>query len=247
MDKEEYKKFYTEVYRHSLAHILAKAVIEIFGKENVQYAIGPQIADGFYYDFLLPRNLVNEDFKEIENKMREIMKRREDWKVEELSRDEALALFEGQKFKTELITDLPEDEKITVYYTGDDFVDLCRGPHVSNSQELMSAAFQIKSVSGAYWRGDEHRDQLQRIYVYAYENKQDLSERLKFIKEAQESKRPWSATTRSWDLSSICSCSTSLLRVCLTGCPADGNYTTRCSSTGEAFRKSTDIWRFQLR
>jgi len=186
MDKEEYKKFYTEVYRHSLAHILAKAVIEIFGKENVQYAIGPQIADGFYYDFLLPRNLVNEDFKEIENKMREIMKRREDWKVEELSRDEALALFEGQKFKTELITDLPEDEKITVYYTGDDFVDLCRGPHVSNSQELMSAAFQIKSVSGAYWRGDEHRDQLQRIYVYAYENKQDLSERLKFIKEAQE-------------------------------------------------------------
>ena len=65
MDKEEYKKFYTEVYRHSLAHILAKAVIEIFGKENVQYAIGPQIADGFYYDFLLPRNLVNEDFKEL--------------------------------------------------------------------------------------------------------------------------------------------------------------------------------------
>ena len=157
---------YLEMYRHSLAHILAKAVFEIFGKENVQYAIGPQIADGFYYDFVLPRPVNKDDFKTIENKMREILKRREDWTGKELSREEALELFQGQKFKTELIQDLPEDEKITVYYTGDDFVDLCRGPHVSNSQELMSAAFEIRSVSGAYWRGDEHRDSLQRIYAY---------------------------------------------------------------------------------
>ena len=177
---------YLEVYRHSLAHVLAKAVFEIFGKENVQYAIGPQIADGFYYDFVLPRPVNKDDFKTIENKMREILKRREDWTEKEMSRADALALFEGQKFKTELIQDLPEDERITVYYTGDDFVDLCRGPHVANSQELMSAAFEIRSVSGAYWRGDEHRDSLQRIYAYAFPDKQALKAHKALIKEAME-------------------------------------------------------------
>ena len=186
MDKEQYQEFYQSVYRHSLAHILAKAVVEMFGREKVQYAIGPQISDGFYYDFLLPRTLTNADFKEIEDRMREIMKRREAWTRKELSRDEALELFKDQKFKTELIQDLPEDETITVYYTGDDFVDLCRGPHVENSQELMGAAFQIKSVSGSYWRGDEKRDQLQRIYVYAFTDKQGLKEHLAFLKEAME-------------------------------------------------------------
>ena len=182
MEREEF----LQVYRHSMSHILAKAVIEIFGKENVQYAIGPQIADGFYYDFVLPRTVNKDDFTTIENKMREIMKRKEDWRVEELSRDEALKLFEGQKFKTELIEDLPADERITVYYTGDDFVDLCRGPHISNSAELLSAAFQIKSVSGSYWRGDEKRDQLQRIYVYAFPSKDELKAHLKLVQEAME-------------------------------------------------------------
>ncbi len=186
MNKEEYKAFYAEVYRHSLAHILAKAVIEIFGKENVQYAIGPQIADGFYYDFMLPRNLTQEDFAQIENKMHEIIKRREVWTRKEVSKAEALEIFAGQKFKTELIQDLPEDEIITIYWTGDDFVDLCRGPHIENSQELMNAAFQIKSVSGSYWRGDEHREQLQRIYVYAFPDKQGLKEHLQWVKEAME-------------------------------------------------------------
>lgn len=186
MEKEEYKKFYSEVYRHSLAHVLAKAVMEIFGKDKVQIAIGPQIDDGFYYDFLLPRNLVNDDFGMIEDKMREILKRREDWTCDELSKEEALKLFADQKFKVELINDLPEDEKITVYRTGDDFVDLCRGPHIKNSQELMQAAFKIKSISGAYWRGDEKRDVLQRIYVYAFENKKELKDHLKLIKEAKE-------------------------------------------------------------
>ena len=186
MDKEEYKAFYESVYRHSLAHILAKAVIEIFGKENVQYAIGPQIADGLYYDFLLPRTVTNDDFKAIEEKMREIIKRREPWTRKEVSKEEALSIFADQKFKKELIEDLPADETITIYWTGDDFVDLCRGPHVENSQELMSAAFQIKSVSGSYWRGDEHRDQLQRIYVYAFMDKQGLKDHLQLVKEALE-------------------------------------------------------------
>ena len=182
MTREEY----LEVYRHSMAHILAKAVIEMFGAENVQYAIGPQIADGFYYDFVLPRTVTKDDFPAIEEKMREIMKRGETWVCKELTKEEALPLFAGQRFKTELINDLPEDERLTVYYTGDDFVDLCRGPHVDNSRELLNAAFQIKSASGSYWRGDEKNEQLQRIYIYAFPDKQQLKDHLKLIQEAME-------------------------------------------------------------
>ncbi len=181
MDREEY----LSVYRHSLAHIMAKAVIEIYGKE-VQYAIGPQIDDGCYYDFIIPKAVTQDDFGAIEDKMREIIKRREDWTRKEVSREEALKLFEGQKFKTELINDLPEGETITIYNTGDDFTDLCRGPHVSNSQELMNAAYKIKSVSGAYWRGDEKRDQLLRIYLYAFPSKDELKQHIKLIQEAME-------------------------------------------------------------
>ena len=112
------KEAYLAMYRHSLSHILAKAVIEIFGKDQVQYAIGPQIADGFYYDFILPRTVKDEDFKQIEDKMREILRRKEDWTEEEVSREEALRLFRGQRFKTELIQELPENEKITIQNRG---------------------------------------------------------------------------------------------------------------------------------
>ncbi len=174
------------VYRHSLAHILAKAVIELFGKDEVQYAIGPQIDDGLYYDFVLPRPITEEDYPAIENKMREILKRKEAWTRKEISREEALQLFQGQRFKTELINDLPEGEVISIYYTGDDFVDLCRGPHVENSMELLSAAFQVKSSSGAYWRGDVKRDSMQRIYVYAFPTKEELKAHLNLIREAME-------------------------------------------------------------
>ena len=182
---DEEKEYFLSVYRHSLAHILAKAVIELYGKE-VQYAIGPQIDDGMYYDFIIPRQITQDDYKTIEDKMREIIKRKEDFRRVEVSREDALSLFKDQKFKTELINDIPEDELLTLYYTGDDFVDLCRGPHIANSRELMNVPFQIKSVSGAYWRGDEKRDQLQRIYVYAFPDKQQLKDHLSFIKEAME-------------------------------------------------------------
>ena len=182
MEHEEF----LEVYRHSLAHIMAKAVMEMFGKEEVQIAIGPQIADGCYYDFTLPRTLNKDDFKTIEDKMREILKRKENWTRKEVSKEEALGIFADQKYKVELIQDLPEDETISVYYTGDDFVDLCRGPHVSNSAELLNAAYKIKSVSGSYWRGDEKNDQLQRIYLYAFPDKKALKEHLDLVKEAME-------------------------------------------------------------
>ncbi|MBQ7264618.1 MAG: threonine--tRNA ligase [Firmicutes bacterium] len=180
------KEEYLEVYRHSLAHVLAKAVMEMFGKENVQIAIGPQIDDGFYYDFLLPRTLTKDDYKTIENKMSEILRRKEDFVRKEVSKQEALEIFKDQKFKVELINDLPDDETITTYNTGDDFLDLCRGPHVPNSQELLSASFKVKSVSGAYWRGDEHRDMMQRVYVYAFPDKQQLKDHLALVKEAME-------------------------------------------------------------
>ena len=185
-EKEEKREYFLSVYRHSMAHVMAKAVMEMFGKENVQIAIGPQIDDGFYYDFMLPRTITNDDHKVLEDKMREILKRREDWVCKEVTRDEALDIFKGQKYKEELIKDLPEDEKITIYYTGDDFVDLCRGPHISNSQELMNVAFKVKSVSGSYWRGDEKNDQLQRIYMYCFPDKQSLKAHLDFVKEAME-------------------------------------------------------------
>ncbi|MCR5024078.1 MAG: threonine--tRNA ligase, partial [Lachnospiraceae bacterium] len=181
MEREEF----LAVYRHSLSHILAKAVIEIFGKD-VQYAIGPQIADGFYYDFNLPRTVTTDDFKMIEDKMHEVIKRGEDWTRKEVSKAEALDIFKEQKYKKELIEDLPDGETITIYHTGEDFVDLCRGPHVDSSRELMNAAFQVKSVSGSYWRGDEKRDQLQRIYVYAFPDKKALKDHLNLIKEAME-------------------------------------------------------------
>lgn len=176
---------FIEVYRHSLAHVLAKAVMEIYGNET-QYAIGPQISDGFYYDFKLPRSISESDYKMIEEKMTEILKRKEDWKRTEVSREEALKIFCNQKYKTELINEMPDDEVITIYHTGNDFVDLCRGPHVDNSKELLSVAFKIKSASSAYWRGDEKKDSLTRIYVYAFPNRNELKAHLALIKEAQE-------------------------------------------------------------
>jgi threonyl-tRNA synthetase len=181
MEREEF----LSLYRHSLAHVLAKAVVEIFGEET-QLAIGPQIADGLYYDFALPRAITEDDYKLIEDKMSEILKRKEDWRREEISRADALEKFKGQKYKTELIEDLPEDETLTIYYTGEDFVDLCRGPHVENSKELLSTAFKVRSASSAYWRGDEKRDSLTRIYVYAFPGKDELKAHLAMIQEALE-------------------------------------------------------------
>ena len=181
MEREEV----LQVYRHSLAHILAKAVIEIFGKET-QYAIGPEIADGLYYDFKLPRPITEDDYKTIEDKMLEIVKRKEDWRREEITRADALEMFKDQKYKVEIIQDLPEDELLTIYYTGDDYVDLCRGPHVDNSRELLATAFKLKSSSSAYWRGDEKNDSLTRIYVYAFPTKDELKAHLKMIQEAME-------------------------------------------------------------
>jgi len=173
-----------EMGRHSLAHVLAKAVCELF--DGVRLAIGPAIDNGFYYDFDLPHAITEADFPAIEAKLTEILRRREPFTRKELSRDEALAIFEGNAYKTELIEALPAGETISVYTTGEDFADLCRGPHVENAQALLPWAFKVASVAGAYWRGDERNPMLQRVYVNAFPSKAALKEYLAFLEEAQK-------------------------------------------------------------
>lgn len=178
---------FSQCYRHSLAHVLAKAVMELYDEDGTaQLATGPQTNDGFFYDFLLKKTLTQEDFTQIEKKMTEILKRKEDFTYREVTREDALSEFSKQEFKVEIIQDLPEDAVIGVYNTGADFQDLCRGPHVESSKELMSCAFKVKSVSSAYWKSNENNQMLQRVYVYAFQNKEAFKEHMQFIKEAKE-------------------------------------------------------------
>ncbi len=177
MDKQQ-------IGRHSLAHILAKAVLELY--PTTKLTIGPPIDDGFYYDFDSSHTFSEEDFEKIETRMSEILKRGESFVRKEVSKEEAKEMHKDNEYKLELIDRVEEGETISVYYTGEDFVDLCRGPHVENSKQLLNYGYKIKSVSGAYWTGDEKRAMLQRIYVYAFENKKELSEHIKMIEEAKK-------------------------------------------------------------
>ena len=171
------------MYRHSMAHVLAKAIKELY--PNAKLAIGPAIDNGFYYDF---DNLTvsAEDFPRIEEKMKEIIARNEDFKCVEVSKDKAHELFKGEPYKLQLIDRLEDGEKITVYYTGDDFYDLCRGPHVENTKFLRGFSFKMNRVNGAYWLGSEKNKMLTRIYVYGFLNKDDLKECIKREEEARE-------------------------------------------------------------
>lgn len=170
--------------RHSLAHILAKALMLLY--PNTKLTIGPAIDDGFYYDIDLDKNLTPEDFPVIEKKMKEIINKGEDFKRVVVSRDEALKLFKGNEYKEEIIKELPENEEVSLYYTGDDFFDLCRGPHVESSRNLQNYAFKIHAVNGAYWRGSEKNKMLQRVYAYAYLDKKQLQEHINMIEEAKK-------------------------------------------------------------
>ena len=171
------------MYRHSMAHVLAKAIKELY--PNAKLAIGPAIDNGFYYDF---DNLTvsAEDFPRIEEKMKEIIARNEDFKCVEVSKDKAHELFKGEPYKLQLIDRLEDGEKITVYYTGDDFYDLCRGPHVENTKFLRGFSFKMNRVNGAYWLGSEKNKMLTRIYVYGFLNKDDLKECIRREEEARE-------------------------------------------------------------
>ncbi len=171
--------------RHSLAHLLAAAVLQKF--PDAKLAIGPTIDNGFYYDFLLSRSLTPEDLKDFEKAMRKFIKDKLPFTGEEVSAEDARKLFADQPFKLDLIKEFSADsQKLTVYKTGDVFIDLCRGGHVENTSEIPSDGFKLDKIAGAYWRGDEKNPQLQRIYGLAFANKEELESYLKLREEAEK-------------------------------------------------------------
>ena len=174
-----------DVVRHSLAHVMADAVVKVFAGTKV--AIGPAIENGFYYDFQFPEGVkpTPDDFEKIEKEMRKILASGASFERKEISRSEALKLFADEPYKTEIIQDLPEDAVLSTFTSGD-FVDLCRGPHVSSMKELNAQSFKLLKIAGAYWRGDEHRPMLTRIYATGWEKPQDLKEYLHVLEEAEK-------------------------------------------------------------
>jgi threonyl-tRNA synthetase len=196
MKKEKYEE--SELYRirHSAAHVMAQAVMEMFPGE-AKIAIGPPIEDGFYYDFDLPRPLTPEDLEAIEKRMREIISEDHVYEKHVISSKEAKKLFADQPYKIELIEGLeeggydeygePVDEPPEIStYTQDSFTDLCRGPHVKDTNEINPDAVKLLNVAGAYWRGDENRPMLQRIYGTAWETSEELEEYLWKLEEARK-------------------------------------------------------------
>lgn len=185
-----------EVIRHDSAHILAQAVQELF--PGTQVTIGPSIEDGFYYDFARDEPFSTEDFEAIEKRMAEIVDRDLPFVREVWDRNDAIAHFEnmGEKYKAELISDLPEDEVITIYRQGD-WIDLCRGPHVPSTGRI-GKAFKLMKVAGAYWRGDHRNAMLQRIYGTAWADEKQLNAHLMRLEEAE--KRDHRRVGRSMDL-----------------------------------------------
>ncbi len=174
-----------DTMRHSAAHMMAAAVLDLFPEAKL--GIGPAIRDGFYYDFDLPRPLTPADLETIEKRMREQMKQRLTFERSELPRDEALTQLEGedQQYKVEIIRDLPPADSETVsFYRHGEFRDLCRGPHIASTADL--GPFKLLNSAGAYWRGDEHRPMLQRIYGTVWETQEDLDRYLWRLEEARK-------------------------------------------------------------
>lgn len=171
-----------ETIRHSLAHILAYAVQELY--PGVKFGVGPSIENGFYYDFGFASPISENDLPRIEQKMKELIKQNILFKKEKLSRFDVDKLFKNQPYKLELINELPKDQ-IMAYESGG-FTDLCRGPHVKSTKEINPDAFKLTKIAGAYWRGSEKNPMLQRIYGIAFENKKELENYLKVEAEAEK-------------------------------------------------------------
>ncbi|MFA7208891.1 MAG: threonine--tRNA ligase [Parcubacteria group bacterium] len=175
-----------EMIRHSAAHVLAAAVLEMF--PEAKFGTGPAIENGFYYDFDLPRTLIPEDLEILESKMREIIKANHPFEQAALSASDAKGKFEqlGQTYKLELIADLEKaGENISVYKSGH-FIDLCAGPHLDSTGEIKADAFKLTKISGAYWKADEKNKQMQRIYGVAFTSKDELKAYLHMIEEAEK-------------------------------------------------------------
>ena len=189
MESSEYSNSKLYRIRHSLAHVMAQAVIDHF--PTAKTAIGPAIDSGFYYDFDLPRPLTEADLAAIESRMKEIVGVKHAFTRRELSFAEAKILFAAQPYKLEMINDLEtaskesNEELVISTYRHDTFEDLCRGPHIADLGEVNPDAFKLLSVAGAYWRGDEKRQQLQRIYGTAFDTKQELDDYLKMLEELE--------------------------------------------------------------
>ena len=179
--QEKSKKLGT--LRHSTAHVMAEAVVKLFPGTKV--AIGPAIDYGFYYDFELPRPINNDDLPAIEKEMRKILTTRSNFEKEVISREKALEMFKDQPFKIELIKGLSADEEISIYKSGE-FTDLCRGPHVCSMADINAQGFKLMKIAGAYWRGDETRPMLTRIYGTVWEKPNDLKEYLAMLEEAEK-------------------------------------------------------------
>ncbi|MBC5626327.1 threonine--tRNA ligase [Clostridium sp. NSJ-49] len=172
-----------EVMRHSTSHVMAQAVKRVF--KNVKLAIGPSIDNGFYYDFDIEEPLTAEDLNKIEKEINNIISENLNFERVDISREEALKLMKdrGEDYKVELISDLPEGEKISLYKQGE-FIDLCRGPHIYSTKYIK--AFKLTSVAGAYWRGNEKNKMLQRVYGVAFASKDELKTYLHNLEEAKK-------------------------------------------------------------
>ncbi len=188
-----------EVYRHSSAHLLAAAVLELYPETKL--GIGPPTEQGFFYDFEREEPFTPDDLEKIEDRMREIVKRDPENQRVWLPREETLAEFReaGEQMKCELIEDKTDGEKISIYKTGEQFLDFCRGPHIPSMGRIK--AFKLLSVAGAYWKGDERNQRLQRIYGTSFFNKKDLAAYLHRIEEAK--KRDHRKLGKQLDLFSI--------------------------------------------
>lgn len=184
MEKQIEKDEKLHMMRHSLAHVLAKAIMSLYPKTKL--TIGPAIEDGFYYDIDLDTPISPDQYAAIEKKMDEIIRKGEEFRREVVSKEKALELFKNNEYKTELINELPAGEEISLYYLGDDFVDLCRGPHVESTRSLQNAAYKIHAVNGAYWRGSEKNKMLQRVYAYGFKDKKAMNEHIAMLEEAKK-------------------------------------------------------------
>ena len=186
------------VYRHSTSHVLAQAVKRLY--PGARLGIGPAIEKGFYYDFEFEEPISSEDLGKIEQEMKKIIAEKLPFKRRELSREEALAFYEerDEPYKRELIADLPEDETISFYQQGE-FIDLCAGPHISDTGEI--GAFALTGLAGAYWRGDERKPMLQRIYGTSFPTREELAAHLEMLEEAK--KRDHRRLGRELDLFSL--------------------------------------------
>ena len=172
-----------ETICHSLSHILASAIQELYPK--TKFGIGPAIENGFYYDFDLPKPISDEDLPKIEEKMKELIRQDIKFKKKFLSKKEAKEIFKDQPYKLQLLAELSEDAFLSIYQSGN-FVDLCKGPHVKSTKEIPLDAFKLSKIAGAYWRGNEKNPMLTRIYGVAFKTKKELESYLSFLKEAEK-------------------------------------------------------------